>query len=136
MKGSNAAGQKPILSAIRAIIIGAVAGAAVCAVLLALCALAFVSTENIPHDFLPAFIIAVSVISSFFAGFITAKISKQRGLIYGSMAGLLLFILFLVSGLAASQSTVSSEAFIRLLVMLLSGAIGGLVAVSRKSRRK
>ncbi|HEX3017763.1 MAG TPA: TIGR04086 family membrane protein [Caproicibacter sp.] len=136
MKGSNAVGQKPILSAVRAIIIGAVAGAALCAVLLAISALAFVSSENIPQNFLPAFIIAVSVISALFAGFIAAKISKQRGLIYGSMAAMLLFILFLVSGLATSQSTVSSESFIRLLVMLLSGAIGGLIGVSRKSKRK
>lgn len=136
MKGSNAVSQKPVFAAIRAIVIGAVAGAALCAVLLAVCALAFVSSENIPHDFLPAFIIAVSVISSFFAGFITAKISKQRGLIYGSMAGLLLFVLFLISGLAASQNTVNSEAFLRFVIMLLSGAIGGLVAVSSKSRRK
>lgn len=136
MKGSNSSGQKSIFSAVKAVVIGAAAGAALCAVLLAVCALAFVSSENIPHDFLPAVIIAVSVISSFFAGFVTAKISKQRGLIYGALSGLLLFFLFLVAGLAASQNGVPSEAFLRLIVMLLSGAIGGLVAVNRKSRHK
>ena len=74
MKGSNAAGQKTVLILVRAIVIGAVAGALICAFMLAICAFAFVSAENIPNDFLPAFIIAVTIISSFFAGFIASKI--------------------------------------------------------------
>lgn len=136
MKGSNAAGQKTAFTAVRAIIIGAVVGALLCALLLAACALAFVSSENIPHDFLPAFIIAVTVISSFFAGFVSAKIMKQSGLLCGSAAGLFLFLLFLISGLAMSQGSSGSGIFLRLLLMLLSGGIGGLIAVNSRSHRK
>lgn len=136
MKGSNAAGQKTVLILVRAIVIGAVAGALICAFMLAVCAFAFVSAENIPHDFLPAFIIAVTIISSFFAGFIAAKIMKQRGLFCGSVATLLLFLLFLISGLVMSQGGAGGEIFMRLLLMVLSGGIGGLVAVNGKSRRK
>lgn len=136
MKGSNAAGQKTVLILVRAIVIGAVAGALICAFMLAICAFAFVSAENIPNDFLPAFIIAVTIISSFFAGLISAKIMKQRGLLCGSAAALLLFLLFLISGLVMSQGGAGGEIFMRLLLMVLSGGIGGLVAVNGKSRRK
>lgn len=136
MKGSNAAGQKSTLAMLRAIIIGAVAGALICALLLAICALAFVSAENIPHDFLPAFIIIVTIVSSFFAGFVSAKMSKQKGLFCGSIAGVLLFLLFLLSGVVLSHSGAGGEIFMRLLLMVLSGGIGGLVAVNGKSRRK
>lgn len=136
MKGSKAEGQLNILAAVRAVVVGAVSGAAVCAGLLAVCTLAFVSSENIPHHFLPILIIAVSVVSSFFAGFITAKVSKQAGLLLGTMAGLLLFLFFLLAGLAVSQSGLAAEAFPRFLMMLLAGGVGGLIAVNSKSRRK
>lgn len=136
MKSSNSLRQKPVLTAVKAIVIGAVSGAVLCAVLLALCALLFVTAENVPQDFLSPFVIAVSALGSFFAGFVTAKILKQRGLICGIFSGILLFILFLVSGVAASHGIVSAETGTRLLVMLLSGGIGGLISVSRKSKHK
>lgn len=139
MKGVNvnSVGQRPILAAVRAVVVGALSGAVLCAVLLALCTLAFVSSENVPHGFLQPFVICISVLSSFFAGYVTARLLKQRGLIFGMVSGLLLFLLFFLSGLVLSQNAcVASEVTIRLLTMVISGGLGGLLAVSRKSRRK
>lgn len=136
IKNSRAATGKPVFEIMRAVIIGSVTGAALCAVLLALFALAFVSAENIPQGFLSPFIIAVSVLCSFAAGLIAGKISKKRGLIYGALAGLVLFILFLISGLIVSQEAFTAVSGVRMLVMVISGAIGGLVSVSKKSKRK
>lgn len=136
MKGLSAAGQKPALVMIRAIVIGAVAGALLCALLLACFAFAFVSAESIPHDFLPAFIVAVTVASAFLAGFVTARISKQKGLLCGSAAGLLLFLLFLLAGVALSQGHTGVDAVMRVILMVLSGGIGGLISVNGKGHRK
>ncbi|HAH79455.1 MAG TPA: TIGR04086 family membrane protein [Ruminococcaceae bacterium] len=138
VKSSNAAsGQRTLLTAVKAIVVGSVSGAALCAVVLALCALAFVSSSNLPHGFLSPFILAVSVLSAGFSGFVTARISRRRGLVYGAVAGLFLYLLFLVSGMGLSQNgTISQEAEVRLLVMVLSGGIGGFLAVNGKGRRK
>jgi putative membrane protein (TIGR04086 family) len=137
MKGSGSSGQKSVLFAIRTVIIGTLSGAALSAVLLVICTYAFVSSENIPQDFLPAFIIAVSLLSSMFAGFISAKISRQYGLVYGSMTGLLLFLVFLLSGFAVAHGTSSGGgSFLRFVLMLLSGGIGGLISVNGKSGHK
>ncbi len=137
MKGSGAAlVQRPVLTAVRAVIFGAVAGAALCAVLLALCSIAFVSSENLPHGFLKPFILGISVLSAGFSGFIAAKILKRRGLIFGTLSGLLLFLLFLTAGLTLSEGGGAKEAGIRLLVMALSGGIGGFLSVNGKSRKK
>lgn len=136
MKGSHAAGQKTALTVLRAVVVGAVAGALICAALLAVFSFIFVSAESIPHDFLPAFMIAVTVVCSFFAGFITAKLSKQRGLLCGCAAGTLLFLIFLISGVAMSEGGTGGRVFLRLLIMVVSGGIGGLIAVNGKSRRK
>lgn len=126
-----------MLKAIRAIVIGSVAGAALCAVLLGILSLVFVSAENIPQGILSPVVIAISVLSAFLAGFTAAKLARKRGLLFGAAAGLLLFALFLVSGVAASNKAMDpSVPGIRLLVMFLAGAIGGLVAVSGRSSRK
>jgi putative membrane protein (TIGR04086 family) len=138
-KSSKSIGQKPLLDAIRAIVIGSVAGALICAVFLGILALVFVSAERIPQGLLTPLVIAVSVLSAFAAGYITVKISKKRGLLLGAAAGIVLFALFLFSGLAVSnKASEPAQSGIRLLVMALSGSIGGILSVSgrRKSKRK
>jgi hypothetical protein len=49
---------------------------------------------------------------------------------------MLLFAVFVVSGLIASHEAISMTAVIRLVVMVLAGAIGGLLGVNRKSKVK
>jgi putative membrane protein (TIGR04086 family) len=136
MKSKNKISENSILGAVRSIVIGSVVGAALCAILLGVCALAFVSSGFIPQGVISPMMIALSVISSFIAGFVTAKISRKRGLAYGALSGLLLFILFLVSGLIAYKDAIPFSAWIRMLVMVLSGAIGGLLSINKKSKIK
>ncbi len=136
MKGTKHFRENPIFGALRSIVIGSVAGAALCAALLGACALAFVSAGHIPQDLISPLVIALSVFSSFMAGFITAKISRKRGLVYGLLSGLLLFALFLVSGLVASHEPISVAAGIRMIVMMLAGAVGGLFGVNKRSKIK
>jgi len=136
MKNTKHLSENPIFGALRSIVIGSVAGAALCAALLGLCALGFVSAGHIPQSLISPMVIALSVFSSFMAGFIAAKVSHKRGLAYGALAGLMLFALFLISGLIASHEALSVNVFMRMLVMVLSGALGGLMAVSKKTKVK
>ncbi|MDF2633097.1 MAG: family rane protein [Caproiciproducens sp.] len=136
MKNTKHLSENPIFGALRSIVIGSVAGAALCAALLGLCALGFVSAGHIPQSLISPMVIALSVFSSFMAGFIAAKVSRKRGLAYGALAGLMLFALFLISGLIASHEALSVNAVMRMLVMILSGALGGLLAVSKKTKVK
>lgn len=136
MKGKKHTAENPILEAIRAIVIGSVVGALLSAILLGLAALGFVSAGNIPQNVISPMMLALSVLGAFTAGFVTAKVSHKRGLAYGAISGLLLFILYLVSGLAASNEPVSFTAGMRMIVMILSGAIGGLLGVNKKSKVK
>ena len=135
-KSSKSLSGKPVLEALRAVVIGTVVGAILCAVLLGVCSLVFVSSENIPQNVLAPFVIALSVVSAFFAGFVSAKISRKRGLFYGLLSGILLFALFLAAGLIAEHEAVSAASGTRLLVMALAGSIGGLVAVNKKAKIK
>lgn len=132
---SGLSGRKPIMQAIRAVVFGTVGGAAICAVLLGVFSLAFVSSENIPQAFLSPFIIGVSVLSSFFSGFVAAKISRKRGLAYGAISAFLLFLLFLICGLTAASEAISPSSVTKMISMVIAGSLGGLLAVN-KSRKK
>jgi putative membrane protein (TIGR04086 family) len=136
MKGTRHLKDNPVLGAVRAIVIGSVAGAALCAALLGIFALAFVTSGHIPQGFITPLVIGISALSSFTGGMVSAKISRKRGLAFGALSGLLLFILFLISGLIATREAVSAASAARMFVMLISGALGGLLGVSKKSKRK
>lgn len=136
MKGKKHTADNPILEAIRAIVIGSVAGALLSAILLGLSALGFVSAGNFSQNVISPMMLALSVLGALTAGFVTAKVSHKRGLAYGAVSGLLLFILYLVAGLIASKEPVSVTAAMRMIVMILSGAIGGLLGVNKKSKVK
>lgn len=140
MNNAKGSGERPVFEVLRAVILGTVIGAVICTVLLGAFSLAFVSAGNIPQSFLPPFIIVISVLSAFFAGLTTAKLAKRRGLIYGTSAGILLFLLFWVAGLVSAQAlpnaATGAESGARLLMMALAGALGGLLAVNKKPKRK
>ncbi len=136
MKNTKQLSENPVFGALRSIVIGCVVGAAFCAALLGVFSLAFVSAGNVPQDFISPLVIGVSVLSAFLAGLVSSKISKKRGLIYGLLSGVLLFLLFLFAGLVSSHEPVSVESGMRLLVMAISGAIGGLIGVNKKSKVK
>ena len=128
MKMTRSNKNSTVLGAVRAVVIGAVCGAVLCAGLLALFAFGFVKASYIPQFAINPIIIAVSAFSAFAAGFFAAKVSKKNGLLFGAISGLLLFVLFLLAPVLTTLT--------RLAVMVLAGAIGGLLSVSKKSKIK
>ncbi|WP_050698126.1 TIGR04086 family membrane protein [Anaeromassilibacillus senegalensis] len=136
MKTTRSSKNNAVLGALRSIVIGSVVGAVLCAVLLAACAFGFVQAKHIPQFAIDPIIIAVSALSSFVAGYIAARMSKKNGLVLGALSGLFLFLLFLLAGVIALHEAFILSTLTRLAVMVLGGAIGGLIAVSKKSKIK
>ena len=131
MKMTRSNKNSTVLGAVRAVVIGAVCGAVLCAGLLALFAFGFVKASYIPQFAINPIIIAVSAFSAF-----AAKVSKKNGLLFGAISGLLLFILFLLAGVIVFHGAPVLTTLTRLAVMVLAGAIGGLLSVSKKSKIK
>ena len=77
MKMTRSNKNSTVLGAVRAVVIGAVCGAVLCAGLLALFAFGFVKASYIPQFAINPIIIAVSAFSAFAAGFFAAKVSKS-----------------------------------------------------------
>ncbi len=131
-KNKKETAANPILHILRPVIIGTLLGAVFCMLLLVGAALIMASSGRLPQSAVPMITIAVSGISAFLGGFVTAKIAKARGLLLGVCTGLILFLLEFLAGL----SVVGGEADLAVLtkgaVMMLSGAIGGVLAVMRQ----
>lgn len=119
------------------LLISTLCGAAILAALLAMTSAVLLSVGQIGSSITSAAVIAVSALSAFFAGIIVGRIARKNGLIQGSLTGLLLYFLILIVSVCCGDFqlfTVSSV--IRLAVMILAGATGGLISVNKRSRTK
>ncbi len=72
------------------------------------------------------------ILSSFLAGFDTAKVEARNGYKWGVIGGALYFVLFLILGtLTGSLKTIApGNLFLIVIVVILSSAIAGIVSVN------
>lgn len=132
MKRNRVIALNPATAALRAILIGTVGGAAVCALLLFLAAAILQASGNLPQMLLQPLILSICGVSCFFSGFLCGKISRKRGLLFGAGCGLLLFLLCLIGGVVNTHEVVTVSALTRMAVMGLAGALGGLTAMHNR----
>lgn len=128
--------ENPVLNALRPIVIGSVVGAAACMILLICFAFALVMAKHMPQSALQPLTVFVAALGAFFSGYTAAKISKERGLLYGGCAALLLFLLLFAAGLTVAEERMTAVMITKGLIMVITGAIAGILAVNKKSRRK
>lgn len=81
-----------------------------------------------------ALMLAAIVITGFAAGFVGAKLWKEKGLLAGAATGLSLFVLLLLFGIIFGGGNFSPLILIRFLVLVTSSALGGVVGVNHHKR--
>ncbi len=115
--------------------VGAICGIAAVLSVIVLFSFIIVKTESVNYYLLMPFGIAAACIGAFLGGFISARISGSAGMLIGAVSGALMFILLLAAGAILGQLP-EAVSLLRLVLMVLSGAIGGVVGVNRKRKRK
>ena len=119
-----------------ALLLGASAGAAVSAALLAVSALIFVKAGSVPLGAAPLVTSLIGAAGAFTAGYLTVGLCKSRGMLMGSLSGLMLFCAVLI-GAAVSSNTEGGPAIAaKCAIFLIGGAIGGIVRVNRRVKVK
>lgn len=119
-----------------ALLLGASAGAAVSAALLAVSALIFVKSGSVPLGAAPLVTSLIGAIGALAAGYLTVGLCKSRGMLMGALSGLLLFCAVLI-GAAVSGSTEGGAAIVtKCAIFLIGGAIGGVIRVNRRVKVK
>lgn len=75
-------------------------------------------------------------IGCFFGGFIYSKLRAQKGLICGFTIAIIYFVLITIISLILSAKNISVLTLIHLIIMLLSGGIGGILGVNLNKKIK
>lgn len=118
---------------VRPLLFGLVAGLLGCAGLLVLCA-AIMAMQDIPQMAVTPLAVVAAAVGSVIGGFTCARITRSRGLLGGAACGVLLYFLIMIMGFSVLQDIRGWYALIKLLVMVIGGAVGGVLGVNKRRR--
>lgn len=123
-------------ASLKAILFGFCAGAIVCTVCLLIFAFLFTQAKLLPLSMIRPLVLVACLFASFVGGFCAARKRKMQGMFYGLITALVLFgVLALISAVKTAQPF-TFYALVACFSMLLLGAIGGILGVNKKNRRK
>lgn len=120
---------------IKAINIGVLSGIIVCGIILFFLASVFVKKEVPSENLLEPIMIMSSGLGAFSGGYFAAKVSREKGLIYGLVCAFLMFIFIFIAGTISVRRGLSLVTLMRLIAMLTFGGIGGIVGVNKRKRK-
>lgn len=104
----------------------------VCCTLCLLLAAMLVNTIDVPQEAIAPLAVCAAGMGAFAAGLTAGLVTGCRGLVWGSVCGAVLYLVLLLSGLIRTGGVDGGYALIKLAVLTLCGAVGGLLAVNRK----
>lgn len=120
---------------VRPIAISILLGAACCSLVLLL--LSFVITlYSVPQAAIDPMAVLALIIGGFVSGFCCARLLRQRGLLYGAICGALETIIFLMAGFILQDGGFGIPALLKIVFILLSAMLGGILGVNAKKRRR
>lgn len=120
---------------LKATLFGAAIGAAVCAVFLFLFAFLFVTVKSIPQPIIQWIAMLCAAFGALAAGYVATRIYGAKGLLYGSLAALVLFLLLTLLAFVISRDKFTYITLVRFIAMLLFGSVGGVLAANKKRRK-
>lgn len=120
----------------KALLLSAIIIAAVSAILLALTALILGKMKTLPRGITPILTTVIGCLAVFLGSFLASAYAKEKGLLLGLISGgIFAFCIALVSVLLF-QNDFNLASAGKLIAILLSGSIGGILGVNRKDRVK
>ena len=126
--------QKGTALFIKSLIAGFVSSGLFLTLMMCITAIILVITGNLPHSIIKWIMMVLCCVSVFFGGYIAAKVSKEKGFIVGAVTGFIMFVSVLSAGLLNSDGVFSYMTLIKLLVFIISGALGGIKGVNKTEK--
>ena len=78
----------------------------------------------------------ISCVMAFVCAFYTVMGIKKNGLMFGAVCAAVVFALMLLVSVALKSESTLADNLVRLLLMLLCGAIGGVFAANTRQKRR
>ena len=122
-------------SALVPVLISVGIGAVVSLLLLMLCAL-LMTFQDIPASVVKPLASLCTGAGALAAGFAAAKTIGRKGMFFGLLTGAALFAIVTAAGLIVGPASFSVFTALKLVIMLLCGAIGGVLGINLTKKRK
>ncbi len=103
--------------------------------MLLLCVMSFVLTKtDVAPTTIPMFGMVSVLVVSFVSGFAAARQTGAKGLAMGAVTGVGLFVIVFLLCLLFSGEEITPMAFLKLTIVVVSAAIGGIFGVNRRKK--
>ncbi len=119
---------------IKALIFGLLAGCTAMTLLMCITSAGLLISGTLPHDALKWIMIVLSAIAAFISGYVTSRVTKVNGLMWGALSGVALFIIVLLAGLIYGDGSFTYITLVKLLILTFFGALGGIKGVNKKDK--
>lgn len=116
----------------KALLAGMLTGLLICSILMFILAFVLVKTQKLPSDAIYIILQLIGAISAFIGGYVTVRIYKSYGLMFGLTTGFAIFFVVFVVGVATCVETPSVLSLTKLVAMLCAGSLGGILSVNKK----
>lgn len=117
------------------ILIGVLSGAAVSLLSMVLCAVVLTMKDFSPSIATPLANVALAV-GAFVSGIVCTLMHKSKGLILGSISGLVLFMVVTIIALFVNSGDITFNTLLRFVFMLILSAAGGVIGVNKSAKHK
>lgn len=117
------------------ILIGIIVGSGVSLIFMLICAFILTASDFDASVATPMSNICLAL-GAAVGGFVSAIAHRSRGLVVGAAVGFTMFILVTIVSLIVSGSEMSINTPLRLVIMTLIAAVGGIIGVNRTAKRK
>lgn len=93
-------------------------------------------SSSMPESASGAIIFAVSLVSAFAGGLVCARMTKNRGLIFGALIGFLYFaVLYVISCFLGMRPDFAPASVSMIIFGIGSGALGGVIGVNTVKKK-
>lgn len=91
--------------------------------------------KDVPFVLLNPFSAGLLMLGAFISGYLAARRIRERGMMVGALCGLMIFLLLMLASFM-NKFDVGLIALLKLVISVVSGAIGGIIGVNAKFKRK
>lgn len=132
----NKFGSSAVWGIARPTLTGLLLSCAVTAGLIAVFSLVFVLLETIFDSAIVPLALISAALGCFAGAFLCASMVREKGVLFGLAIGFLMFLGIWLLGLLCSHEIFGSETAVKLLLLALSGAVGGYLGGNCRTKRR
>lgn len=109
--------------------VGAGLGILVSALIIIIIA-AILAIGDIPAMLISPITVLALALGGFSGGFLSAKFSEEKGLLYGSISGLIFFIIILLINVFSGKPSFGTGMIIKFAMIIMASSFGGIIGVN------